>query len=171
MRNYIVGIFILLSLVSKAQLPSDWLGHYKGELTSVNLEGKESRFDMELIISEDKDSSYNFTIIYASGEVRQERAYQLIPDGKNHYLLDEQNGIVLDISQGKDRLVSFFNVQESYLHVCYIFTKKGMRFELTSSVKGKTNAKTTNENGEDIPAVYSYKTTSFQFAALKKLKK
>ena len=171
MRYTVLSILLLAGTLSLAQLPKKWMGKYKGELTSVNLAGQESQFGMELHISEKEDSTYNFTIIYTSGETKQERAYQLIPDGDNHFMLDEKNGIILDMSLGKDRLTSFFEVQGSYLHVNYIFTKKGLRFELTSSSKAEITGGIENEEGEKIPEVQSYKTISFQFASLKKQKK
>lgn len=170
MRSSTLGIFIFISLISFSQLPDKWMGHYKGELISINLEGKETKFGMELIISERKDSTYNFTIIYSTTDVHQERAYRLIPDGTNHFMLDELNGIVVDMSLSNNRLVSFFEVQESFLHVSYILTKKGLRFELTSSTpSGKTGGIIT-ENKEEIPEVQSYRTISFQFATLKRSK-
>lgn len=145
------------------------MGHYKGELVSVNLEGKESSFGMELLIKEVSDSTYDFTIIYSGDGVKQERAYQLYHKGPGHYLLDEKNGIILDMSYGKDRLVSFFEVQGNFIHVSYILEKKGIRFELTSSVSTqKTGGQTTE--GEEIPEVQSYTTVSFQFASLKRQK-
>lgn len=170
MRNLLFGIILLSSFTVFSQLPEQWLGHFKGELTSINLAGKESKFGMELKISEREDSTYNFTIVYKAEGVHQERAYQLIPDGPNHFLLDELNGIVCDMSLGKDRLVSLFEVQDNLIHVSYILTKKGIRFELTSSMPAKTSGGLNNDNNEQIPEVQSYKTVSFQFAPLKRQK-
>lgn len=169
MRVALIAILINLCTISYGQLPKNWFGHYKGELTSVNLEGKETSFGMELIIKELTDTTYSFTIIYTGEGVKQERAYQLISKGKGHFLMDENNGIILDMSYGKDRLVSFFEVKGSFLHVSYILEKKGIRFELTSSRASQKTGGTTNE-GEEIPEVQSYMTISFQYAWLKRQK-
>ncbi|MBD3638071.1 MAG: hypothetical protein HUJ25_12020 [Crocinitomicaceae bacterium] len=165
--------FTLGSSISFSQLPEKWLGHYVGELSSVNLKGNTTQFHMELIISERSDSTYHFTIIYGDVDdsLRQERAYQLIPTSSSRFLLDEKNGIVLDMSLGNDRLVSVFEVNDNLLHVSYIKTKKGIRFELTSSVLTKITGGNTTDQGEEIPEVQSYSTVSFQYANLKLSKK
>ena len=171
MRFSVLIFFAVLSFQGWAQLPEKWLGHYEGELTSLNLAGNESSYGMELIISARNDSSYNFTIIYGIEDTKQERAYLLIPDGKNHFLLDELNGIVIDMSLGNDRLVSVFEVKNSFLHVSYILTNNGLRFELTSSNPGVLSGGIETESEEKIPEVQSYKTVAFQFAILKRKKK
>lgn len=146
------------------------MGHFIGELTSVNLQGTETKFHMELKINERSDSSYNFTLVYGKDSLRQERAYQLIPDGKAHFILDEKNGILLDMSLGNGALVSVFLVQDNLLHVSYALSKKGIRFELTSSSTAKLTGGFANDMGEEIPYVQSYKTIAFQYAFLKRKK-
>ena len=169
MRAALLATLLVFSTSSFSQLSSDWLGHFKGKLTSVNLEGNETEFGMELKIEEVKDSTYNFTIIYSGNGVQQERAYELYLKGPGHYLLDEKNGVIVDMSYGKDRLVSFFEIQDNFIHVSYILEKKGIRFELTSSVSTQKTGGNTSEEVE-VPEVQSYKTVSFQFASLKRQK-
>jgi hypothetical protein len=173
MQSKIIGttfFLFILSFGSYSQLPQEWIGHYVGELTSVNLQGKTSNYHMELKLNERKDSTYNFTIIYGEDSTRQERAYQLIPDGSNHFVLDEKNGILISMSLGNERLVSLFEVQENFLHVSYIFTENGLRFELTSSKPAGITGGTTTDSHEEIPLVTAYKTIAFQSAILKKQK-
>ncbi|UKN00483.1 hypothetical protein K6119_12150 [Paracrocinitomix mangrovi] len=163
--------FTVISLMSFAQLPSDWMGHFEGELTSVNLAGKTANFHMELDIELNSDSTYNFTLTYGQDEQQQKRSYLLKKADQNHYTLDEQNGIELDMNFGNNRLVSVFEVQGNFLHVSYIKTKKGFKYELSSSKKAKKTGGEKDANGNEIPAVQSYNTLSFQYATLKKTKK
>lgn len=170
MRKLVIFLCLFLSLQTvNAQLTEKWMGDYIGTLTSTNLEGKTADFHMELHIAMNEDSTYNFTIVYGKDEQRQERAYLLIPSGKNKFVLDEKNGILLDMSLGPDRLTSVFEVQGSLLHVSYILEKKGIRFELTSSTEGAITGGNVSED-QEIPSVTSYKTTSYQSAFLKRQK-
>ena len=165
--------FLLLLLIgvqtSFAQLPDDWFGNYSGELETVDIKGIQMSYHMELQISRSSDTSYNFVIIYGEDSTRQERKYMLYDNGPNRFALDEQNGIILEMSMGFDRLYSVFEVQGALLHIAYIKQKKGIRFELTSS-KVSFNTGNSEEGGEKTPLVVSYKTTNFQQANLKKTK-
>lgn len=165
----LIKICVLLTVCQTAfgQLPDDWMGHYSGELKTINLNGERGKYHMELDISEISDSSYNFTIIYGQDSMRQERKYALHKEGNNHFMLDEKNGIVLDMSYGFKRLASVFEVQGNLLHICYIKTDYGIRFECTSSNKSAQTGGGEHA-GAEIPLVYSYKTSTFQVAQLKK---
>ena len=169
MRVLLLSLLFLFSTTAMSQLPKEWMGHYKGDLTSYNLKGDKSQFGMELILSEKKDSTYNFTIIYHVKDTTQERAYILIPDGKNKFKLDELNGIIVDINLLHNRLVSFFEVQKNFIHVSYIFGNDLLKFELTSSTLGAITGGVSNNEEEEIPLVQSFKTVAYQVAILKRV--
>lgn len=158
----------LISCSAYCQLPGNWLGHYQGQLTAIGLNGKSVEYAMALEIALKNDSTYSFTIIYGEDSLKQERAYLLKSNGPNRFTLDEQNGIILGMAFFKDRLISVFEVQGSWLHVAYIRTKKGIRFELSSS---KFMDKTGGEGPEnkELPIVQSYLPLAFQIAELKKI--
>lgn len=169
MRALYLLAFFFISQISYSQLSEDWFGKYTGQLETVDINGIQMSYHMELNISRATDTSYHFVIVYGEDSTRQERKYMLYDNGMNHFVLDEQNGIILDMSMGFNRLYSVFEIQGSLLHIAYIKEKKGIRFELTSS---KVSFKTgnTEENGEKTPLIISYKTANFQQADLKKTK-
>jgi hypothetical protein len=169
MKRSLILLMLISATFSFSQLSEDWFGKYRGELNTTSLSGISMTYNMEMEISAISDTSYNFIIIYGEDSTRQERAYQLYDNGPNHFILDEQNGILLDMSYGMDRLVSVFEIQGSVLHVSYIREKKGIRFELTSSKKSFQTGDNIHE-GVKQPLIFSYNTSSFQEAYLKKLK-
>lgn len=166
----VLSIFMLLIMeFSFCQLPESWLGKYEGTMESKDMNGLSFTYKMGMEISTLTDSSYTFLIIYGEDSSRQERSYLLYNNGPNKFVLDEQNGILLEMSYAFDRLVSVFEIQGALLHVSYIKQKKGIRFELTSSKKSFKTGDIEFE-GDKIPEIYSYITSSFQQAELKKVK-
>jgi hypothetical protein len=169
MMKNILFFLCLMGSSGFAQLPEDWQGTYEGELTSTDLNGLQISYKMGLTIQTKTDTTYDFILVYGEDSLRQERKYELYNNGANKFVLDEKNGVLLDMSLGFGKLTSVFDVQGSLLHVSYIKTKKGMRYELSSS-KQAFKTGDTNFEGEQIPEIISYKTTSFQEAILKKQK-
>ncbi|MEX1002214.1 MAG: hypothetical protein WDZ35_08885 [Crocinitomicaceae bacterium] len=176
-KNHILNLRFLLALFCVglmlsgfSQLPKAWMGQYAGELSSINIQGEESTYAMELIIEVENDSAYAFTIIYGKDSLKQVRAYTLRQIGENRFMLDENNGIFLNMNLIGDRLFSVFEVEGNFLHLCYRKTKKGIDFELTSSRKAEISGGITHEDGEAIPAVQSYSVLAYQSAHLNRKK-
>ncbi|MCB9223734.1 MAG: hypothetical protein H6582_06095 [Crocinitomicaceae bacterium] len=169
MRRVLIVLICTVSLISSAQLSANWLGKYSGELNSTDINGFQMTYHMELEIGILTDTSYTFNIIYGEDSTKQVRAYRLFNSGINHFIMDEQNGILLDMSYGFNRLTSVFEIEGAFLHISYVRTKKGISFELTSSKKSHNTGDKIHE-GEKIPLVTSYKTLVFQTAELKKMK-
>lgn len=168
MKKIILSLLICLSFNSFSQLSDDWFGSYIGELSSINLSGKESSYHMELHIKTITDSTYQFLIVYGKDSTRQERNYQLNYLGNNSYEMDEKNSIVMHLSQNNNSLITVFEVQKTLIHVTYRISKKGISFELTSSNNKKTTGGKTSDSNKKIPEIISYKTTAFQTAFLKR---
>ncbi len=97
-------------------LDPGWLGHWKGEL-AVQVKDRPPTVNMELVIAPLADGSgWEWTIIYGEGESRQVRAYVLLPgDRPGRYVMDERNGILLDMAFEQGALVSAFEVEGSLL--------------------------------------------------------
>ena len=167
--KYLLLLAILLASTSFAQLSEKWEGKFVGTLISTNLEDKVSDYHMELHIDLKADYTYNWIIIYGQDSTRQERKYILKPDGNNHFMLDEQNGIELHMSHSDNTITSAFEDEGNLLHVVYTLTKKGIMYELTSS-NAKSETGGGDNNGSKIPIVSTYKTVAFQSAFLKRSK-
>jgi hypothetical protein len=168
--RFILFLLLFVTTPSFAQLSDKWEGKFSGDLIATNLDNKVSDFHMELYVELQSDYTYKWTIIYGQDSTRQERKYILKPDGNNHFILDEQNGIELHMSHSENCITSVFEVQGNLLHVKYTLGKKGVLYELTSSNAKKTTGGGKDENANDIPEVHSYKTTAFQSAFLKRMK-
>lgn len=166
----LVFLLLLLTTSSFAQLSDQWEGKFTGDLIATNLDNKVSDIYMELHIELQLDYTYKWTIMYGEDSTRKEKKYILKPDGNNHFILDEQNGIELHMSHSNNTITSVFEVQGNLLHVKYSLSKKGILYELTSSNEKKTTGGRQDDNGGEIPEVYSYKTSAFQSAFLKRIK-
>jgi hypothetical protein len=166
MKKTTLMLLLCIGFNSFSQLPESWFGDFVGELSSTNLSGKESSYHMELHIKRITDSTSQFLIVYGEDSTRQERNYQLNYRGKNSYEMDEKNSIMMHVSQNHDVLVTVFEVQKTLIHVTYRLSKKGITYELSSSISRKTTGGEVTDSNKKIPEVISYKTTAFQTAFL-----
>lgn len=168
MKPLILMIYISVLGSVSAQDISDWEGHYSGTLQAKSTNGNEMSYHMEFIVSPIDDSTHNWIIIYGEDSLRQERNYLIRRTGReNHFLVDEQNSIVLNMDLIGNVFYSVFEVNGSLLHVQYELQKKAIVFTLTAS-SGKNETGNSVHEGEEIPLVYSYQTTTFQRAVLKR---
>ncbi len=160
--------FIGFSQNNKTNFPDDFYGKYKGKLNIVNPNGK-MEIDMEFhLFPTDSTGKYQYTIIYASENINQERKYLLIEKDKSKgdYVIDENNGILLDAKFLQNTLYSAFEVQGNLLTTTERFYKDYMEFEIIFMYKEKAN-KSGNTDSE-TPEVISYPISVIQFAKLEK---
>jgi hypothetical protein len=141
-------------------LSEAWLGVWRGSLTlSPPLKGFPATSPMELRIAT-KDSAkgpWSWVLAYSG---QPERAYELLADPQRPgaFLLDEKNGIVLDMTLEGGELLSAFEVSGRLLLTRYTLTPSSIRYETR-----------TFERGEPSPQkVISWKPRSFQSAVLKR---
>lgn len=99
-------LFVLLLPALAAQdardtlphFPADFTGVWVGELKVYTIEGFRQSVPMELQILPVDDSTYTYTIIYGEDREAGKRPYLLRAgkDGPHHWVVDEDNGILLD---------------------------------------------------------------------------
>lgn len=80
-------------------LPAEWHGVWKGKRTNVvKIGGPAEESVMELHIRPIEGKAYTWRIIYGEGEKREVKDYVLKrgEKGPNHFVVDEQNGFLLD---------------------------------------------------------------------------
>ena len=171
MKIISTALLILLVLTKvQAQDTTLWQGHYTGELKSESINGKTNFYPMELKIEAVDDNTYKWIIIYGKegDSSRSERNYLLKrTDKENHFIIDEQNTILLDLNLINNSFYSIFEVQNNLMLVEYRLSENQIDFILTSG-QGRTETGNSTHEGEEIPMVYSYKTTTRQHAVLKK---
>ena len=170
------NVFLLLLLISfgvfaqkdSLQFPEKYFGIYKGDLKITNQGGTQT-IAMEFHLKEgDSTGVYAYTLVYGEGEQRQERPYKLltINKDKGDYIVDENNGILLDSKWVDDTLYCSFEVNGNLLTTTERFYEDSMDFEITFS--SKKNQKVTGTTGEEAIEVISYPITVVQKAHLLK---
>jgi hypothetical protein len=174
--SYVFLILIITSCTSTKVVmedkpnvfPQDYFGAYYGKLTIDN-GGNQQEIDMEFHLqATDSIGKYSYTIVYGSGEKRQERKYFLLEKNatKGDYVVDEDNGILLNAKFSGNTLYSMFEVQGGLLTSRESFFDTYMDFEITYSNKAKQEK--SGDMDEEIPEVISYPIMVVQTARLYK---
>lgn len=161
---------IAVSTASNAQagsFPQAWVGNWKGELNWYRGTAKEpQKVMMELRIHPaDSVNKYTWQLIYG-GATEDNRPYNLIAKdtAKGHWVIDENNGIILDQFWVANRLTGAFTVQASTIINTY-WMEGGRLIAEFYSLSAKPIS-TTGKGTQDSPSVDSYKIGSYQVAIL-----
>jgi hypothetical protein len=161
--------FPLLCFSQQNNFPKGWVGNWKGELQWFSGNTSEpKKVNMELHI-QPTDSGDNFTwqIIYGKASV-DNRPYLLMPKdtAKGHWVIDENNGIVLDQYWVAGKLSGAFSVQNSTIINNYWMEQGKLYVEFYNiSVKPVS---TTGKGTDESPSVNSYQIKSYQKAVLQR---
>ena len=168
----IILCLVWVSLVSaqdqKLTFPQDYFGIYKGDLEITNSRGTQT-IQMEFHLQPtDSVGNYNYVLVYIADGKRQERHYNLIETDKEkgRYIVDENNGIILDATVVGNTLYSLFEVQGNILTTIETFFEDRMEFLITFSAR-KLKRTTGTENSGDV---HAYPVTTVQKGVLYKSK-
>lgn len=173
MKKIILAVIFLCSYQSIYSQtgfnPEDWYGEWKGKLEILKTGVPEfQNVDMELHISKttSKDT-LNFTIIYKSSTINQERKYKLIAldAERGLFKLDENNGIILDMNYFGTGLYSTFEVQGILITSAYVLSEGVIHFSVISSNYQSPNE---SKSKEDNMIVNSFPVYALQKSILKK---
>lgn len=160
--------FIGFSQTKETNFPDAFFGKYKGKLVISNANGSQE-IDMEFhLLPTDTLGKYHYTIIYKSDKINQERKYTLLEKDKTkgQFVVDENNGILLNVMLVNNALYSIFEVQGGLLTTTEHFYKDYMDFEIMYSFKEKVEKSLSTE--EKPIEVFSYPVISVQKARLYK---
>lgn len=149
------------------QFPQAYFGKYKG-LLEINTVMGVQKVPMEFWLQPtDSVGKYNYVIVYGEGEKRQERNYNLIArdEKTGSYLIDENNGILLEAKVFENRLYSLYEVSGNLLTTFITFEENQLLFEITVA---KTEKGLTTQAKEEGIEVVSYPVTTRQKALLYK---
>lgn len=182
----IIGAF-MLSFVpvlngqggSLNKFPDDWLGVWQGELEIYSGQNLLQKVPMKMEhLATDSNDVYVWALIYGQNEAMGRRDYRLLPVDKSrgHWMIDEQNSIILDAYVYENQLISNFSIidkdpqKNTNLISSYRLEGDHMVFEIM--VFGGTPARKSGEteaNHEKIPQVYAHPVRGYQRAVLKKM--
>lgn len=143
--------------------PEDYLGIYKGDLEIISSNGTQ-KIPMEFHLLDAPDSTkYAYKIYY--GKERSERSYNLLrTHNKNLFLVDENNGIVLESGYANGTLFSTYEVMGNLLNSTEKFYKDRMEFTITMAREIDTSI----TGNEESAIVKNYPISIMQTATLMK---
>nr|HMQ50000.1 hypothetical protein [Saprospiraceae bacterium] len=166
--------FILIGMTpglmsAQVGLPENWLGSWQGELVIYDAQGERQRLPMELYI-QPQDSSFTWHIIYGADKTAGLRAYLLrsVDTAKGHFVIDEQNGILLDAFLLGGQLISRFEVMGSLLQSRVEVVGDTLYYEIIyGGWDAIRQSGDTVMDGDSIPPVQSFLIQGRQYAVLK----
>lgn len=154
---------------SSINFPDDYFGIYTGTLQISN-SGGASTYPMEFhLMPTDSIGTYEYKLVYGTGDDRQERPYSLIAEdpASGSYIVDEHNGIILHDKVIDNRMYALFEVGGNMLTTFITFEKDHMIFEI--AVTNIAEKQLSYANNEEKTEVISYPITTVQRAVLQKL--
>lgn len=179
MKSSFALIFLLLCTMTlsgrvQAQntFPEGWVGEYEGILLITIDRGVVDSIPVDFVMKElEKDSIWTYTMSYHSaryGElVKDYRYVRVRKDDPNHYLFDELNGIVMELTLMNDCFYGMYEVSELFFINTLRKEGDGLYFELTMSPVGNPKESAAQEEGETFEAK-SYKPNQVQSVHLRR---
>ncbi len=156
MKKLLLFLFGFFSLLTNAQgnFPNDYFGNYIGTL-QIQSEKGNRELPMELHFQPtDSTEIYHYTIVYGEGDQRQERKYFLKAEdaSKGKYIIDEDNGIILQVTQMGNQLYSLFEVNGSLLTTFITFEEDHLIFEITVATRENKEVTYATEDQTEVIA-------------------
>lgn len=152
--------------------PAQWIGQWQGELEIYNYrQAQPEKVNMQMNITAINDSTWHWVTYYTEDErIISEKNYQLVTIDANAglYQVDELNGIKLQAQMLGSRLITYFEVGNNLLTICY-FTRQNQLFFEVNFANNKTKLETGGVSDE-VPVVLTYRASTFQQAILSKVK-
>jgi len=145
------------------RFPEDFLGIYKGDLKITSSNG-EQQIPMEFhLLQTDTVDLFKYSIFY--GEERSPRIYNLQrTHSPNLFLVDENNGIILESAYANQTLYSTYEVADNLLNSTEIFYEGRMEFMIALSRIQDTSI----TGNEESAVVKNYPLSIMQRATLYK---
>lgn len=163
-----LSVFQISAQEKTIHFPDDYFGNYAGTLMIYNNKGV-TEYPMEFYLQPTKIANeYTYTIVYGNGEQRQERLYTLkVKDAeKGIFVVDENNGILLENRVVKNKLYTLFEVDGKILTTFITFEKEYLIFEIV--FVNTENKLKSGGTDEETPQVFSYPIQVVQQAKLLK---
>ena len=160
-----------LAMGQSTSFPQSWAGNWKGELEWYKTgKAERQKVNMELRIQPaDSINTWSWQIIYGS-VTEDNRPYKLILKDTSgvHWVIDENNGIMLDQYWLANKFCGAFTVMGNTIVNNYWIEDDKLMVEFYSF--GAKPIVTTGKGTEDNPTVDSYRIGSYQKAVLLRTK-
>lgn len=168
MRHMLLIAFLLASLLGNAQFPQTWIGSYSGTMYLSGANGVYDSLNIELHIQPIENSpSWTYKMLYKSARFGESSKNYVILKDSTGYLMDEQNGILIEMMYSNNVFYEFFEVNEMYFACTMRKMEKGILFEIfgtSTSITRETESEPDEKN--NVFLVYSRKPQFAQTALL-----
>jgi hypothetical protein len=157
------------------QFPKDWFGKWEGNLEVFRHQKVVQNVPMRFeCLPTDSIDIYTWCITYGTDTLTGRRSYTLKAKDKTtgYYVIDENNGILIDGFVLAHKFFNRFEVMDNQLTATYERSDDLLIFEImvnTINVLSSTGD-TISTLGEKIPAVKSYTINGYQRAVLTRVK-
>lgn len=165
--------FILSAGTLRAQVfnPNEWIGKYAGTMnlsSGKNTQTVAVEFDF---VEVKKDSIWTYTLIYkVVGKDPLTKDYRIKRITDNTFVLDEQDGVLIDLPFRNGAFLSIFEVEGMVHSSSMSLTDKGIRLELFGAMIDKPSRSTQTNEKENPLKVNSYAPSYAQTVLLKRRK-
>ena len=172
MRTVVFLILVLLSYTSYSQkgFPDPFVGHWKGEIEWYR-PGVDTakKFKMQLIIQPaDSANHYTWKIVYGErGEYTRPYMLKPVDPAKGHWMVDEQNGILLDQYWIGPKFYSVFSV--GGMTIVNSYWREGAQLLVEFASFPSKSVRTSGAGTEESPTVESYHVRSYQKGILSRV--
>ena len=174
MKKRVLSCCFFLSTIiafSQGTFPGSFIGHWKGTLEWFQ-QGKTlpQKVKMQLVIQPaDSANTYTWQIVYGDkGEDNRPYILRPVDTAKDHWQIDERNGIILDQYFIANRFTSAFTVQTTTIVNSY--WREGEKLIIEFYGLTAKPVSTSGEGTDNSPKVDSYGIKSYQRAVMKRNK-
>lgn len=133
--------FLLLPNLSfSQQFPSDFTGSYTGQMIISSVQGQRDTVDVDFSFTEQiPDSSWTYIMVFRSsryGDITKDYLLKKKSTGQStHFILDEQNGIVMEMTYLNECLYGMYEVQGQFYISTLRVQEKGLLYDLMIAPK------------------------------------
>jgi hypothetical protein len=149
----IIILFIALPFFQAfgQSFPNDWIGEYEGQMILGNANRPNDTVSVFLVIEEvEADSIWTYKMTYRSPKwneiIKDYRIVKSYKEESPEYMLDEQNGIGMELAYMNNTFYGMYEVMEAYFYSSMRFVEDELMIELIcSSTKNPTVSGTTDD--------------------------
>jgi hypothetical protein len=156
-----------------AQFPDSWTGKYSGKMYLSNVSAPTDSVDVSLEIKTvHADSVWTFNMHYTSNRIGKIEKNYLIIRRNGKFIMDEGNGILIEMSYMNDAFYEFYTVEGMMFSTTMRKTGDSIFFEIYgASEKPTLSTESAPDENSKVYKVNSNKPTFAQSVLLKPLLK
>jgi len=160
-----------ISLCFAQNFPNGWEGRYSGEMHIGYADRDGDTLEVDFVLEEIvKDSSWTYTLTFHSdkfGDIVKDYVIRRVNGSARDYILDELDGIEIEMSLMNKCFYTGFEVLGSYYSTTLYKIQDDLFFDLTvmSTTPSKTTSSEEDEDGNSFE-VKSYKPAQHQSVLL-----